>query len=99
MSHETWVLRRGVWYLKQDAPPLNRADAAPMVIGDTLPGGALRHPSNGQMYDSKSRFRDETRARGCVEVGNDVRPDRKPVDMPSPREDIRRAISELGGGS
>ena len=74
---ETLVLRNGKWLRKQDAPPLHAARDAPMVIGDTLPGGALRHPSTGKMMDSKSRFRAETRARGCVEVGNDVRPTRR----------------------
>lgn len=96
---ETLVLRNGKWLRKQDAPPLHAARTAAYVIGDTLPTGALRHPSNGRMYDSKSKFRDETRARGLVEVGNDVRPPRRPIDIGSPREDIRRAISELGGGS
>lgn len=99
MSRETFVLRKGRWLRKQDAPPLNVAAGAPMVIGDTLPGGALRHPATGKMMDSKSRFRAETRARGCVEVGNDVRQQRRPIDIGSPREDIRRSISELGGGS
>ena len=99
MSRETYVMRRGRLVPKRLATPLYRSDAAPMVIGDSLPGGGLVHPANGKMYDSKSRFRDETRARGCVEVGNDVRKPRQAVDMPPVREDIRRAISELGGGS
>lgn len=85
---------------KSSAAP--RRSAGPYVIGDDLPGGGLRHPSTGKMMDSKSRFRAETRARGLVEVGNDMpapRGPRRPIDIPSAREDIRRAISELGGGS
>lgn len=99
MARETLVLRNGKWLRKQDAPPLHAASTAAYVIGDNLPGGALRHPSTGKLMDSKSKFRAETRARGCVEVGNDVLPQRRPIDIGSPREDIRRAISELGGGS
>ncbi len=99
MARETWILRKGRWMRKENAPPLHHAASAPAVIGDGLPGGALVHPANGKMYDSKSKFRAETKAHGCVEVGNDVRKPRQPVDMPPIRDDIRRAISELGGGS
>lgn len=99
MTRATYVMRNGKLVDKRRAAPLVSAGAAPYVIGDDLPGGGCIHPSTGKMMDSKSRFRAETRARGLVEVGNDVRAPRKPVDMPPVREDIHRAWQELGGGS
>lgn len=99
MARETYVMRAGRLVPKRLAAPLHAPDAAPYVIGDDLPGGGCVHPSTGKMMDSKSKFRAETRARGLVEVGNDVRLPRRPIDIGSPRDDIRRAISELGGGS
>lgn len=97
MARETYVMRNGRLVPKREVDPLNTPSSAPQVISDTMT--AMVHPSNGKMYDSKSRFRDETRARGCVEVGNDVRAPRRQIDLPPVRDDIRRAISDLGGGS
>lgn len=39
------------------------------IIEDTME--ATMHPSNGKVYDSKSAFRAESKARGLQEVGND----------------------------
>jgi hypothetical protein len=51
------------------------------------------------MYTSKKKFRDATRASGCVELGNDVftMKNRKPVQLDRRKrvDDIRRAIYEL----
>lgn len=61
------------------------------VIDDTMP--ACEHPCTGEMMDSKSRFREVTKAFGCVEVGNDVltkAPERK--YQPMPKEEVREAI-------
>jgi hypothetical protein len=62
-----------------------------------------RHMCNGKLYTSKKKFRDETRARGCIEYGNEsdtlLKP-RKSI-LPSKRqrrEDIKRAIWELNNG-
>jgi hypothetical protein len=65
----------------------------PMVITDDMP--ATEHV-DGKFYDSKSRYREVTKAKGLVEVGNDParfrtpkRPDRdKAIDQA-----IERAIS------
>ena len=46
------------------------AKASHYVISDTM--DLMVHPSNGKYYDSKSRFRAETRARGLTEVGNET---------------------------
>lgn len=94
---ETLILRKGKWLRKSDAPPLHASERGPSVIGDVMPD--MMHPANGKRYDSKSRFRAETRARGLTEIGNDRMPARRNIDLPPVRDDIRRAISELGGGS
>jgi hypothetical protein len=71
------------------------------VITDTM--DPTRHMCDNQFYTSKSKFREVTKAHGCVEVGNEVdymmRP-RKPVklDPAKRREDIRRTIYELRNG-
>ncbi len=75
-------------------------DSGPVkgVISDTMP--AMRHPITQKLMDSKSRFRAETRAHGCVEVGNDVQRDTRRMDgfdSPSRKADIAHAIRELGG--
>lgn len=62
-----------------------------------------RHMVNGKLYTSKKKFRDETRARGCIEVGNDTAPLLKPraprkLSKRQRREDIKRAIYELKNG-
>lgn len=94
MTRATYVMRNGRLVDKRRAAPLSVAGSAPSVISDHMP--AMIHPSTGKLMDSKSQFRRVTRANGCVEVGNDVRAPRKPVDMPPVREDIHRAIQELG---
>jgi hypothetical protein len=69
----------------------------PAIISDSLPGGinGIVHPSNGRRYDSKSRFRAETRARGLTEVGNDRFPARKPPRLPDPRPEMKRYIDTV----
>lgn len=75
-------------------PPLDPLPTGPHVISDTM--DAMRHPCNGQWYDSKSKFRAETRARGCTEVGNEKIPERVDRSLPGGlRDDLRRAYSEV----
>jgi hypothetical protein len=60
-----------------------------------------KHPCNGQVYTSKKKFRDETRARGCIEVGNDIKvTPRKTIELDrgQRREDIGRSIYNLRNG-
>lgn len=62
-----------------------------------------RHMCDGKYYTSKKRFRNETKARGCVEVGNDTAPllkrrDTKKLDKRQRRDDIRKSIFELKNG-
>lgn len=61
---------------------------------------ATRHMANGKYYTSKHKFREATKAAGCIEVGNEtetvMRP-RKPIQMDRSQRvrDIRQAIEQL----
>lgn len=60
-----------------------------------------KHPCNGKVYTSKKAFRDETRARGCIEVGNEttIKPRQMIVpDKKERREAIERTIYNLKNG-
>lgn len=94
----TYVIRDGKLVLKSLAAQLRSADAAPNIIRDYLPD--LRHTIDGKVYDSKSKFRQTTRAHGCVEVGNEVQRDTRRLDhfdSATRKSDIAQAIRELGG--
>lgn len=68
--------------------------ATPMVIGDTM--DPTVHV-DGQYYTSKSKFREVTKANGCIEVGNDparLRPTPKPKpDRKAIKEAVQRAVA------
>lgn len=71
---------------------------APNVIRDEM--DATRHMCDNRMYTSKAKFRETTRAHGCVEVGNEtatmLKP-RQPVQLDRRKrvDDIKRAIHQL----
>ena|SRR5882672_9607174 len=91
----TFVMRNGTLVEKTKEVE----NSAPYVIGDEMP--LLKHMADGRMYSSKRKFRDATKAAGCVEIGNEsVVTKRKPVELDrrQRREDIRRAISDLRDG-
>ena len=77
----------------------SRADAgaAPYVISDIM--DPIQHMATGRMHDSKAAFRRDTKASGCVEIGNDsclTKPRQHiPLDRRQRREDIRRSLYEL----
>lgn len=63
----------------------------------------IRHMINGKYYTSKKKFRDETKARGCIEIGNETSTLLKPrkyieTSKKQRREDIKKAIYELKNG-
>lgn len=71
------------------------------VISDVME--PTRHMCDGQYYDSKARFREVTKAHGCIEVGNETNTLLKPREYVYPdraqrREDIKRAIYDLRNG-
>lgn len=69
---------------------------APRIITDTM--DMTFHPADGRFYDSKAKFRDTTRAHGCVEIGNEnpvsARAEPRASDV---KTDLARSIAELGG--
>lgn len=64
------------------------------VITDEM--APLAHPANGKYYTSKKKFRDETRARDLVEIGNEKLPDpekREFVDRGNRRQALIDALN------
>jgi len=82
------------------AGPKHVGEAATAVVSDTM--DSTRHMADGKYYDSKSKFRQATKAAGCIEVGNEL-PTllklRKPQQLSREerRNDIRRALRQLQG--
>ena len=75
--------------------------SAPHVVSDIM--APTRHMCDGRYYTSKAKFREVTKAHGCIEVGNETQTllkPRKPIklDRGERRDDIRRAINELRNG-
>jgi hypothetical protein len=95
----TFVMRNGRLVRKERAAPLVEAfGVAPFVISDTMP--ETRHMADGQYYSSKAKFREITKAHGCVEVGNETKYLTKPrerikLDGRKRRDDIKKAIHQL----
>lgn len=92
MSRETWVFRGGKMVRKTSRQASSQGI---MVISDSLPD--LLHPATGKRYDSKSRFRAETRVRGLVEFGTEQQK-RRPVEMSPVAPAIKQAIEKLRSG-
>ena len=71
----------------------------PYVVSDSMQ--PLKHMGTGRVIDSKSLFRNETKASGCVEIGNEQPRPRQsiPLDKGSRREAIRKALYHLRNGS
>lgn len=72
--------------------------SAPAVISDTM--APIKHMGTGRVLDSKARFRADTKASGCIEIGNETPKARQPIplDRRSRREAIARSIYELRNG-
>lgn len=63
-----------------------------------------RHMADGKYYTSKKKFRDATRAAGCIEIGNETKyltAPRKPIklDRRKRRESIKKAINDIKYGN
>jgi len=95
----TFVYRNGKLVDKNKAGPKNeKLDTASFVISDEME--ATRHMATGEYLTSKAKFRQATRAAGCVEVGNETSTLLKPrqkveLDRGARREAIQRAVYEL----
>lgn len=71
---------------------------APFVIRDEMEPTV--HMATGRVISSKRKFRAETKAAGCIEVGDHVFKPRQPVklDRRERVESIRQTIYELRNG-
>lgn len=98
----TYVMRNGKLVDKRTAPPKEGIHgSAVFVISDEM--SATRHMADGQMYTSKAKFRQATRAAGCVEVGTETKTlltPRKPIELDrgQRREAIQQAIHQIRNG-
>jgi len=65
------------------------------VISDTME--PAKHMGTGQILDSKAKFRQATRASGCIELGNEPIKARAPIplDRRARREAIKQSIYHL----
>lgn len=68
----------------RELPPQRSALPAAMVIRDNIDD--LWHPSDGNYYDSKAKFREITKAHDGIEVGNDIQRDTRYVNTVSEAE-------------
>lgn len=70
----------------------------PAIISDHME--PTKHMGTGRIHDSKSEFRKDTKAVGCIEIGNEQLKPREPIrlDKRKRAEDIRRTIYELKNG-
>jgi len=94
----TYVYRNGKVIDKELAGPKHSSSSAPYAITDEM--AATRHMADGKYYTSKHKFREATKAHGCIEVGNELKtltqPRRpKSLDRQQRVNDIRRAIEYL----
>lgn len=92
-----WANENGMVDATQ-AGPKNSSNSATNVIRDEM--DPTRHMADGKYYTSKAKFREATRAHGCIEVGNEtetVLKPRKPASLNRDQRvrDIRAAIEQL----
>lgn len=98
----TFVYRNGKLVDKRKAPPKEGVHGqASFVISDEMP--PTRHMADCKMYTSKAKFREATRAAGCVEVGTETKAllaPRKPIELDrgQRREAIQQAIHQIRNG-
>ena len=96
----TFVMRNGKLVEKHLAGPKESLGTGKLrgIISDEMP--ETRHMADGQYYTSKAKFRQATKAAGCVEIGSETKyllQPRKPIvlDREKRREDIQRAIYQI----
>lgn len=86
VAGEIWYCIAGHW-MPADAPPPQAA----MIMPDIAP---YRSVIDGSEISSRSRHREHLRAHGCIEVGNERLPQRKPdYSLPGLREELRARIN------
>lgn len=90
----TVYIRRNGKIVERDSISYGKRMWATAVISDTMQ--PLKHMGTGRMTDSKSIFRADTKASGCVEIGNEAPKARHPIalDKGQRRDAIRKALYE-----
>lgn len=88
MPRQRFVYRDGAWV---DAATIEVKPSI-HVQDDTMQ--PLEHPADGNVYDSRSKFREVTKAHNCVEMGNDRMPKIGETWRKRPIEDIQREVKE-----
>ena len=83
------------------AGPKHPSGSAPSVISDSM--AETKHMADGKVYTSKAKFRQATKAAGCIEVGTELPTLTKPrapisLDRGARRDAIRRSIYDLKNG-
>lgn len=70
----------------------------PYIVRDSMAPAV--HPATGRVMDSKSAFREQTRAHGLVEVGNDYQTNqtKAPPSRAERKRDVAQAIQMLEQG-
>lgn len=94
----TYVMRKGKLVNKAS----KNGSKTPYVISDEMP--ETRHMATGEYMTSKSKFRQATKASGCIEVGNETSTLLKPrkviqLSRQDRRDAIRHSIQQLMGRS
>ena len=89
-----WVKGHG-WVERRLFSP--RIGVGPSIITDSI---EVRSMANGQVYDSKSQYRADLKARGLVELGNEQlkRPPPEPVFTPEAIADAWDKYSSMEPG-
>ncbi len=95
-----FVYRKGKIVDARKAGPKYAGNSATYVISDEM--AETRHMADNKYYTSKAKFRQATRAAGCVEVGTETATllkKREPIrlDRQQRVDSIRRAIEQLRG--
>lgn len=86
INGETWYCLSGQWAPLSAPPP-----QATMIMPDIAPYQSM---IDGREISSRSRHREHLRDHGCVEVGNERLPERKPdFALPGLRDELRARIN------
>jgi len=86
MARQRYVFEEDKWIPAEEAK--GKRYEGHYVITDEM--DAAINPADGRVYTSKGKFRQATRANGCIEIGNEKIEDRRSASVPG----VGRAIAE-----
>lgn len=92
MARGLWVFRNGKVVPKDEA---EEVQVRTTIITDDMP--ATAHPASGQYFTSKKKFREMTRAAGCVEVGDQKLETHRPSEIGGQKEALIASWDYLSG--